>query len=237
MIDLFFKQNNNTILDFLHEMGKDKSVFSCHSGMEIDEYMMFFYATKTEIVLLCVDYAMVEDGTVELADEGVQSPIHINSPKCFRKVLADGTVSNNERDSRLSSVMQLYDHACMMRKFLALSQQFELVPAIHLMLLTNSRISNYSSALRSWQQNLFGISVLHNLSGLRAFVNSTVPTNRDLTMDCSAYWTKWQQYLQNRGWFDWANPCFDDTPPPSTKRYTWKPSSSHLISDEFEDKK
>lgn len=72
--------------------------------------------------------------------------------------------------------------------------------------------------------------------GLRNAANGYLPTNRDLTMECAAYWTKWQKYLQNRGWFDWADPNFDDTPRPSVKRYSWKPSSSHLISDEFEEK-
>lgn len=236
MIERFFEQSNDSILEFLSEIGKDKGVFSCFSGMEIDGYTVFFYATKTEIVLLCMDYAMVEDGTVEFADKGLQSPIQGDAPKCFRRVMADGTVSNSEQDTRLSPVMQLYDHACMMRKFLALSQQFEIVPAIHLMLLTNSRISNLSDAIASWQQDQFGISVLHGLKGLKDAANGSLPTNRDLTMECSAYWTKWQKYLQNRGWFDWADPNFDDTPRPSVKRYSWKPSSPHLISDEFEEK-
>lgn len=51
MIDKFFIQTNETIWDFLREIGKSKEVFSCLSVMEIDEYTMYFYATRTEIAV------------------------------------------------------------------------------------------------------------------------------------------------------------------------------------------
>ena len=44
MIDKFFVQTNDTILDFLSEIGKNKEVFSTFSGMEIDGYRTYFYA-------------------------------------------------------------------------------------------------------------------------------------------------------------------------------------------------
>ncbi len=236
MIDKFFIQTNETIWDFLSEIGKSKEVFSSPSGMEIDGYTVYFYATKTEVVLLCMDYAFVEDGTKEYADKGV-ARFKVNChPKYFRKVLSDGTVSKNEKDWRFSPVMELYDHACRMREFFAISQQFDLVPAIHLMLLTNSRIINYPNVVNTWQQDLFGISVLQNVSGMKNLENDSIPFNYDSNIEASQYWTKWQKYLKNRGHFDWSNPLWDDWPRPSEKRYSWKPEMGHLISDEFENK-
>jgi len=45
MIDKFFKQTNESIWDFLQEIGKSKEVFSCYSFREIDGYTIFFSAT------------------------------------------------------------------------------------------------------------------------------------------------------------------------------------------------
>ena len=234
MIDKFFIQTNETIWDFLFEIGKSKEVFSCPSGMEIDGYTVYFYATKTEVVMLCMDYAFVEDGTLEFADKGVCTLRHNKPLKYFRKVLADGTVSKDEKEWRFSPVMELYDHACRMREFFAISKQFDLVPAIHLMLLTNSRIVNYPNVVNTWQQDLLGISVLQNLSGMKDFGYDRFPFNYDTCIAGAEYWTKWQKYLKNRGHFDWSNPLWDDWPRPSGKRYSRKPEMGHLISDEFE---
>ena len=235
MIDIFFKQTNDTIRDFLAKIGKNKDVFSSVSGMEIEGYQVYFYATKTEIVLMCVDYGFVEDGTVEYADKSLRSPKSGKLTTCFRKVRPDGTISKKENDLRYSPAMLLYNHACRMRKFLALSCQFDIVPPIHMMLLTNTHIINYKSAVRAWQQDLFGLTVLHNLSGLKELTFEGIPVNEDLSLESSAYWTKWQTYLRNRGWFDWADWRFDDWPPPAVKRYPWKPQKGHLISEEFEE--
>lgn len=236
MIDKFFIQTNETIWSFLREIGKSKEIFSSLSGMEIDGYTVYFYATKTEVVLLCVDYAFVEDGTKEYADKGV-ARFKPNSPiKYFRKVLPDGTVSKNEKEWRFSPVMELYDHACRMHEFFAISQQFDIVPAVHLILLTNSCIVNYPKVVNTWQQDLFGFSVLHNLSGMKFFGYDRFPFNNDTCIEGSEYWTKWQKYLKNRGHFDWANPLWDDCPRPSEKRYSWEPEKGHLISDEYENK-
>lgn len=71
MIDKFFIQTNDTVLDFIPEIAKSKEVFSSFSWREIDNYLVCFYATKTEIVLLCIDNWNVEDGTMEYADKGV----------------------------------------------------------------------------------------------------------------------------------------------------------------------
>ena len=201
--------------------------------MEIDGYTVYFYAIKTEVVLLCMDYAFVEDRTLERADKGVCTFRHNKPLKYFRKVLPDGTVSKDEKEWRFSPVMELYDHACRMREFFAISQQFDLVPAIHLMLLTNSRIVNYPNVVNTWQQDLFGISVLQNLSGMKDFGYDRFPFNYDTCIGGAEYWTKWQKYLKNRGHFDWSNPLWDDWPRPSEKRYSWKPEMGHLISDEF----
>lgn len=235
MIDIFFKQTNDTIRDFLAKIGKNKDVFSSVSGMEIEGYQVYFYATKTEIVLMFVDYGFVEDGTVEYADKSLRSPKSGKLTTYFRKVLPDGTISKKENHLRYSPALLLYNHACRMRKFLALSCQFDIVPPIHLMLLTNTHIINYKSAVRAWQQDLFGLTVLHNLSGLKELTFEGIPVNEDLSLESSAYWTKWQTYLRNRGWFDWADWRFDDWPPPAVKRYPWKPQKGHLISEEFEE--
>lgn len=128
-------------------------------------------------------------------------------------------------------MMELYDHACEMRKFLALSQQFDLVPAIHLVLLTNSHIVNYQKMVRSWQQDLFGFSVLQNISGLREYRYDNIPFNNDSSIEGSDYWTKWQKYLKNRGWFDCEDYHYDNW----YKRYKWNGEMGHLISDEFTD--
>ena len=210
MIDKFVVQTNDTILNSLSEMGRNKEVFSTFSGMEIDGYRVYFYAMPTEIVLVLMD--IVDEGTVEKV-----SKKHIWT----------------------ESAMELYNHAKEMRRFFALSCQFDLIPAIHLVLLTNSRIVNYPRVIvdwqrNQWQKNEFGFTVLHNLQSLRSLEYSDIPVNTDLSLEASAYWTKWQTYLKNRGWFDWANDQWSDWPQPSDKRYKWKGEMGHLISDEFE---
>jgi hypothetical protein len=200
--------------------------------MEMDEFRVFFYAIPAEIVLVCMDY--VDEETVEYADKGLFFNVKDEKTyKYFRKVLPDGKTSKKNSDWRLSPVWEIYEHAKMMRRFLALSCQFSLVPAIHLMYLTSSRIVNYPKVVRSWQQNLFGFSVLQNLPGLRDLEYSDILVNSDLGLDCSEYWTKWQTYLKNRGHFDWADDMWADWPQPSDKRYSWKGEMGHLISDEF----
>lgn len=129
--------------------------------------------------------------------------------------------------------MELYQHAKKMRRFLALSCQFSFVPAIHLVYLTNARSVKYPKVVRSWKQNLFGFSVLQNMFGLRDLEYSDIPVNRDLELEGSEYWTKWQTFLRNRGHFDWANDMWADWPQPSDKRYGWRGEMGHLISDEF----
>lgn len=210
MIEKFVVQTNDTILDFLSEMGENKEVFSTFSGMEIDGYRVYFYAMPTEIVLVLMD--IVDEGTVEIV---------------------------NKKKAWTESTMELYNHAEEMRRFFALSCQFDLIPAIHLMLLTNSRIVNYPRVLVDWQKNQWrkneiGFTALHNLQGLRNLEYSDIPVNNDLGLEASAYWTKWQKYLKNRGWFDWANDQWSDSPQPRDKRYRWKGEKGHLISDEFE---
>ncbi len=235
MIDKFFKHTNETIWDFLQEIGKSKEVFSTFSGMEMDGYRVIFYATSTEIVLVCID--TVDEGTVEYADKGLYSKMKDERTyKFFRKVLPDGKTSENPNDWRLSPAWELYEHAKIMRRFLALSCQFSLVPAIHLMFLTSSRIVNYPKVVRSWQQNQFGFSVLQNLPGLRDWDYCDIPVNRNLGLEGSEYWTKWQTYLRNRGHFDGEDYRYDDWPRPTDKRYSWKGEKGHLISDEFKNK-
>ena len=68
---------------------------------------------------------------------------------------------------------------------------------------------------------------------MQDFSYRDIPINDDLNLEGSAYWTKWQTYLRNRGHFDWADWRYDDWPPPADKRYSWKPQKGHLISDEF----
>lgn len=211
MIDKFVVQTNDTILNSLSEMGRNKEVFSTFSGMEIEGYRTYFYAMPTEIVLVLMD--IVDEGTVE-------------------KV--------NKKHIWTESAMELYNHAWEMRRFFSLSCQFDLIPAIHLVLLTNSRIVNYPEVLiewqrKQWRKNEFGFTVLHNLQGLSNIEYSDIPVNNDLSLEASAYWTKWQTYLKNRGWFDWADDQWSDWPQPSDKRYKWKGEKGHLISDEFEE--
>lgn len=235
MIDKFFTQTNDTVLDFMSEIAKSKEVFSTFSRREIYNCSVCFYANKTEIVLLCIDNWNVEDGTLEFADKGVARFTLDGSAKYFRKVLPDGTVSKDWKDCRFSPMMELYNQAWELRRFLALSQQFDLVPAIHLVLLTNSHIVNYPEVLKTWKQDLFGFSVLHNMRGLRDLNYLNIPYNNDSGIKGSEYWRKWQIYLKNRGHFDWEDYRYDDWPLPKDKRYSWKGEMEHLISDEFED--
>ena len=236
MIDKFFIQTNETIWDFLREIGKSKEVFSCLSVMEIDIYTMYFYATRTEIVLVFLDH--VDEGTIEYADKGLFINVWDEKTyKYFRKVLPNGKTGKEREDWRISPIVDIYEHAKMMRRFLALSCQFSLVPAIHLMFLTSSRIVNFPKVVRSWQQNLFGFSILQNLPGVRNIEYSDIPFNGDLSIESSEYWTKWRTYLKNRGHFDWADDRWADWPQPSDKRYSWKGEIGHLISDEFNDEK
>lgn len=236
MIDKFFKQTNETIWNFLSEIGRDEEVFSTFSCMEIDGYRVYFYAMPTEIVLVLLD--VVDEGTVEKTDKHVRwTEPYLNY---FRKVLPNGNISKKEEDYRLSPAMELYTHAWEMRRFFSISSVFSVVPAIHLVLLTNSRIINYPEVLVEWQQNQwkkneFGFTVLHNLQILRNIGYDDIPVNRDFSIEASEYWTKWQKYLKNRGWFDWADDRWADWPQPSDKRYSWKPKMGHLISDEFDD--
>lgn len=231
MIDKFFIQTNETIWDFLREIGKSKEVFSSRSVMEIDIYTAYFYATRTEIVLVFLDHK--DEGTIEYADKGLFINVWDEKTyKYFRKVLPNGETSKDSKDWRFSPIVDIYEHAKMMRRFLQLSCQFSLIPAIHLMFLTSSRIVNYPKVVRTWQQNFFGFSVLQNLSGMRNIGYSDIPFNWDLSIESSEYWTKWQTYLENRAHFDWAK-----DPQPSAKRYRWKGEMGHLISDEFNDEK
>lgn len=132
-----------------------------------------------------------------------------------------------------------------MRRFIALSQQFSVKPAIQLLCLTNSTIVNYPEMVNTWQQDLFDISALQNLSGLRSGIiydsrvagNPFIPITLDLTIESSEYWMKWQTYLKNRGYFDWYDYRYDDWTRPTDKRYSWKGEMGHLISDEFNDDK
>lgn len=60
-----------------------------------------------------------------------------------------------------------------------------------------------------------------------------IQTNETIwDLESSEYWSKWQTFLENRGYYDWAK-----DPQPSDKRYNWKGEMGHLISDEFKDKK
>ena len=236
MIDKFFIQTNETIWDFLREIGKSKEVFSSRSVMEIDIYTAYFYATRTEIVLVFLDHK--DEGTIEYADKGLFINVWDEKTyKYFRKVLPNGETSKDSKDWRFSPIVDIYEHAKMMRRFLQLSCQFSLIPAIHLMFLTSSRIVNYPKVVRTWQQNFFGFSVLQNLSGMRNIGYSDIPFNWDLSIESSEYWTKWQTFLRNRGHIDWANDMWADWPQPSDKRYGWRGEMGHLISDEFNDEK
>ena len=152
MIEKFVIQTNDTIWDFLSEIGHSKEVFSYYSFREIDGYTLFFYATSKEIVLICLD--IVDDGTAEYAEEGVAWTVPYL--RCFTKVLPNGEMSKDYHDKRLSPAMELYTHARDMQRFFATSVKFSLVPAIHLMLLTNSRIVNYPQIVKTWQQKHFG---------------------------------------------------------------------------------
>ena len=159
IIDKFFEQTNDTIWEFLRLIGQDKDVFSIFSyvypGME--NYVTYFYAVEKEIVIMCLDKN--QEGTVEWADSGVYSKPF----KHFKKVDNDGNVSRDEKDWRDSPAQDLYYAANKMREFISKTSRFQIVPAIHCMLLTNSTIINYLDVVKSWQQPLFGFSVLHKL--------------------------------------------------------------------------
>lgn len=223
MIDKFFQQTNDTIWPFLSEVGRSKDIFSSCSFIESDDYILFFYATKTEIVLVAVD--IVDENTVEYADEGLYTPWHYDDTLLFfRRMQPDGTFSRDKDSSqtRLSPIAQLFLHAVDMYRFYATSGQFSLVPAIHLVLLTNAHLVNYPKVVDTWQQDMFGVTVLHDLSTLKRGIiydssvqgNPLMPINDDATIEGSAYWTKWLQYEEEKGHFDWNNPLYDDTPSP-----------------------
>ena len=205
MIDKFHIQTNDTIWEFLSEIGKDKKVFSTFSHMEMDDYAVdyavYFYAMPTEIVLVLLD--IVDEDTVEIADEFVRwTEPYLNY---FKKVLPNGNVSKNYEDYRLSPAMLLYNDAWEMRRFFSKSSVFSIVPAIHLVYLTNSQIVNYPEVIEEWQQNQwgkneFGFTVLHNLHNISNLGYGDIPVNMDFSLEASEYWTKWQTYLKNRGW-------------------------------------
>lgn len=206
MIEKFVIQTNDTIWDFLSEIGHSKEVFSYYSFREIDGNTLFFYATSKEIVLICLD--IVDDGTAEYAEEGVAW----TEPylRCFTKVLPNGEMSKDYHDKRLSPAMELYTHARDMQRFFATSVKFSLVPAIHLMLLTNSRIVNYPQIVKTWQQKHFGFTALQGLSGLRRGIiydsrcegHPFIPVNEDFNIAGSEYWTEWYKYEDRQGKFD-----------------------------------
>lgn len=235
MIDQFFKQTNKTIWNFLREIGNDKQVFSSFFDHAVSAYCRaYIYAAPNEIVLMYMDIR--DEQTPMCAVKGKGDKWYD-----LRKVLPDGTVSKDADDWEPCPLYYLYDDALRMRKFLVLSKQFSIVPAIHLMLLTNYRIINYQKFVRSCQQNLFGISVLHNLQVTNDVIrenryNGQIPVNGDFKLECSAYYSKYMTYLENRGYFDGDNPLWDDWPRSRDKRYKWKGEKGHLISDEFEDK-
>lgn len=71
MIDKFHNQTNETIWDFLREIGNNKEVFSSyfHEVIYDEAFHFFFYATSNEIVLVCLD--IVENGRMEKADKSI----------------------------------------------------------------------------------------------------------------------------------------------------------------------
>ena len=206
MIDKFRNQTNETIWDFLREIGNNKEVFSSyfHEVIYDEAFHFFFYATSNEIVLVCLD--IVENGRVEKADKSVKW-----AEPClgiFTKVLPDGNVSKSYKDLRLSPAMILYSNAWEMRRYFSDSGLFNELPTIHLMLLTNTHIVNYPEVLTDWQQdqwkpNEFGFSALHDLQGLSREIifdcllngDSFIPINNDLSIDGSEYWLKWEEFL------------------------------------------
>ena len=157
----------------------------------MEEFTLFFYSTHSEIVLVALD--IVEGGTVEYADTGFS--LDNESIKYFREVPPDGEVSQNYHGERISPMTLLFEHAKEMRIFYATSGKFKDIPAIHLMLLTNSHITNYYEAVESWQQVLFGISVLHELYGLKPGIiydsrvegRPFIPVNEDFSIQGSEY--------------------------------------------------
>ena len=168
---------------------------------------LFFYSTHNEFVLVALD--IVEDGTVEDADTGFT--LDSESIKCFRKVPPDWKVCQNYHGERISPMTLLFEHTKEMRIFYETSGKFKNIPAIHLMLLTNSHITNYREAVESWQQGLFSISVLHDLFGLKPGIiydsrvegKTFIPVNEDFSIQGSEYWSKWHKHEKDIGRFDW----------------------------------
>lgn len=204
IIEKFFQQTNETIWGFLTDMGQRKDVFSVFSyvypGME--NYVTYFYAVEKEIVILLLDNN--PKGTVEWADRGIYSKPF----KYFKKVCIDGKVSQDKKDWRDSPAEDLFHAAKMMRDFISSKTNgFELVPAIHCMLLTNVTIINYHDVVKSWQQPLFGFSALHNLDYEELCNNPNhnpvLPVNNDYCIKGGDYWKGWVKYISDKGWLDW----------------------------------
>lgn len=205
IIDKFFNQTNETIWEFLRQMGSREDVFSIFSyvypGME--NYVTYFYAVEKEIVIMCLDKN--PDGTVEWADRGVYSKPF----KFFKKVSSESKVSDDEKDWRDSPAQDLYYAAYKMREFLSKTGKYEIVPAIHCILLTNSTIINYPDVIKSWQQPLFGFSALHELDYElicdNPNHNPVLPINNDFSLIGGEYWKGWEEYIKDKGWLDWLS--------------------------------
>ena len=205
IIDKFFEQTNDTIWDFLKQIGQNKDVYSIFSyvypGME--NYVTYFYAVEKEIVIMCLDKN--QEGTVEWADSGVYSKPF----KHFKKVDTDGNVSRDEKDWRDSPAQDLYYAAKKMREFISRTSRFQIVPAIHCMLLTNSTIINYLNVVKSWLQPLFGFSALHKLDYEpicdNPNQNPVLPINNDFGLKGGEYWKGWNEYVKAKGWLDWLS--------------------------------
>lgn len=203
LIDKFFVQTNDTIWDFLRQMGQSKEVFSSFSCVYpgMDWYVTYFYAIEKEIVIMSMDKN--PEGTVEFADRGV----YTEPFKFFRKVDAVGKVSTDRKDWRDSPAEHLYYAAKKMRDYISKESRFEIVPAIHCMLLTDSTLVNYPDVVKSWQQPLFGFSCLQNLDYEPISDNPNnypfLPVNNDYSLKGGEYWKGWDEYIREKGWLDW----------------------------------
>lgn len=164
MIDSFLKQDRRTILKFLQTMGDDPNISSaCRSGISwlVGDRDVYAYSADDEIVILMID---TNGARSELADEecfGDQRPLYFSEHSHHESVTWKLAVTRRQLEREYQTTN---GKTC----------------RFHAMLLTTSRIINFSDMEDCW--NVMGVTVIDNIRCQSLPILPTAVRPRDLSL-------------------------------------------------------
>lgn len=164
MIDDLRKQDRDTILEFLQQLGNNPQLYVKHTvglGSLIQDNDVYLLANDNEIVIVSLDTANGSEN--ELADE---EPFNDERPLYF-----------SEKSHRPSPVWRLSVGCELVRHRLA--QLSNHIPRVWGVLLTRSNLLNYEDMTSVW--NTLNVSVFHRL-GSRLKLTVSNSTDDDFPM-------------------------------------------------------